>query len=191
MNVSQRELTMGMVTLALVVLGGTYMLGRPMLQKWGAAGAIRQRMAEENKFSTRLINQREDAVKHLDELRGTLPKYRPDQPVTAELLKLIKKTADENQLVLSRLEPDKESQVGDLSEVAIDCQWDGSLEALTHFLYAVQVQGAILDIRQLNVSPMQGAAGRLKGNFSVFCAFSRQMMEAATAPATTTPAPTP
>jgi Tfp pilus assembly protein PilO len=191
MNISRRELVMGMSTLALVVLGGTYILGRPLLQKWSNAGTQRQRLADENKFSARLINQRGESVQQLDALRGALPKYRPNQPVTAELLKLIKRTADENQLALSRLEPDKESQVGDLSEVAIDCQWDGTLEALTHFLYAVQVQGAILDIRQLNISPMQGAAGRLKGNLTVFCAFSRELTDAPSAPADGAPAPAP
>jgi Tfp pilus assembly protein PilO len=191
MTVSRRELILGMLTLGVLVLGGTYVLGRPLLQKWEESGRLRQRLADENKFSARLINQRDEAVKRLNDLRGQLPKYGPTQPVTAELLKLIKRTSDEHQLVLTRLEPDKESQVGDLSEVAIDCQWDGSLESLVHFLYAVQMQGAILDIRQLNIAPMQGVAGRLKGNFTVFCAFSRETPGDAEAPSQPASPPAP
>lgn len=186
MTISRRELMLGMTTLALVILGGSYILGRPLLEKWENAGKLQERLVNENKFAARLINQKAEVVEQLKTLRGSLPKYEPQRQVTAELLKMIKKLADENQLTLSRLQPDKETAVGDLSEVAIECQWDGTLESLAHFLYAVQIQGAILDIRQLNVSPMQGAAGRLKGTFTMFCAFTR---EAAAPAAGTAPAP--
>lgn len=184
MTLSRRELMMAMITLVIVVLGGTYMLGRPMLARWEESGKLRQRLEAENKFADRLIKQRAEVVQELDALRGGLPKYDAQRPVIAELLKTIKKMADENQLSLSRLQPDRETTVGDLSEVAIDCAWDGTLESITRFLYAVQIQGAILDIRQLTLSPMQGAAGRLKGNFTIYCAFSREP-----APAGATAAP--
>ncbi len=180
MTISRRELFLGLATLLLLVVGGTYILGRPLLEKLSIADKQTQTLDEKNRFAARLINQKPDALQQLDELRAGLPKYDAQRPVTAELLKKIKQMADENQLTISRLQPDREAVVGDLSEVAIDCQWEGTLEALTRFLYAVQIQGAILDIRQLGVAPMQGAAGRLKGNFTVHCAFSREGASPAT-----------
>ncbi len=173
MNLSRREMVMAVVTLLIVVVGGTLLLGRPLWTKWKNAAVQRQRLADENRLSARLIRQREEVATKLDTIRSRLPRFKPGQPVTAELLKTVKRLADENQVAITRIEPDPEQQVGDLSEVAIDCQWDATLEGMVKFLYAVQVQGAILDIRQITVAPAQGAAGRLKGNFTVFCAFSR------------------
>lgn len=173
MNLSRREMVMAVVTLLIVVVGGTLLLGRPLWTKWKNAAVQRQRLADENRLSARLIRQREEVATKLDAIRSRLPRFKPGQPVTAELLKTVKRLADENQVAITRIEPDPEQQVGDLSEVAIDCQWDATLEGMVKFLYAVQVQGAILDIRQITVAPAQSAAGRLKGNFTVFCAFSR------------------
>lgn len=173
MNLSRREMVMAVVTLLIVVVGGTLLLGRPLGTKWKNAAVQRQRLADENRLSARLIRQREEVSTKLDTIRSRLPRFKPGQPVTAELLKTVKRLADENQVAITRIEPDQEKQVGDLSEVAIDCQWDATLEGMVKFLYAVQVQGAILDIRQITVAPAQSAAGRLKGNFTVFCAFSR------------------
>lgn len=181
MNLSRRETVMAVVTLLIVVLGGSVFLGRPLWTKWKNAAGERQRLANENRLNERLIKQRGEVADRLGAIRGRLPRFRPDQPVTAELLKTVKKLADESQVAITRMEPDQEKQVGDLSEVAIDCQWDATLEGIVRFLYAIQVQGAILDIRQITVAPAQSAAGRLKGTFTVFCAFSRTEEEAAPA----------
>lgn len=191
MNLSRRELVMAVVTLLIVVVGGTLLLGRPLWTKWKTAAVQRQRLADENRLNARLIRQRDEVSTKLEAVRGRLPRFKPGQPVTAELLKTVKRLADENQVAITRIEPDQEKQVGDLSEVAIDCQWDATLEGMVKFLYAVQVQGAILDIRQITVAPAQSAAGRLKGNFTVFCAFSRTEEEPAPAPAAVPVEPAP
>lgn len=193
MTLSKREAVMAVVTLVIVVVGGTLLLGRPLLAKWNSAAAQRQRLIEENRLNARLIRQREDVATRLDAIRGRLPRFTPDQPVTADLLKMIKQLADQHGVALTRMEPEQERQVGDLSEVAINCQWDAALDGITHLLHGVQAQGAILDVRQLTIAPAQSAAGRLKGNFTVFCAFSRSEEEAPPpeAPAAAVEAPAP
>ena len=177
MTFSRKENTIVVLVLIIVLLGLSYLIGMPLQEEWERAGRLREKTIIANGVARELIAQRGDWEGKLTALRGRLPKYRPDQPVTAELLKTIKRTADEYQISISRMEPDKEQKVGDLSEVAIDCMWDGTLDSIVRFLYAVQGQGAILDIRQLTISPAQGVAGRLKGNFTVFCAFSREVPE--------------
>lgn len=173
MKLSARELVMGVVTAAVVVLGGTYYFGAPLAADWSTARVERRKLADEQKLAERLIGQRDEWQTRYDSLRSRIPRHEPSVPVTAEMLKTVKRLADEHGVVLSRIEPDKEKTIGDLSEVAIDCTWDSELEPLVRFLYAVQMQGAILDIRQLTIAPAQGVAGRLKGNFTVFFAFSR------------------
>ncbi len=193
MKLSQREMILVGATLAAVLVGGSIWLAEPMLKQWDDAAALRVKLEAERKESEHVINQQADWEKKLADLRAQLPQHTEDEQVTSALLKTIKQLADGNGLVLSRLQPEAETDLGDgLSEVAIECQWDADLSGLVHFLYAVQVQGAILDVRQLSVQPQQGVAGRLKGSFTVFNAFSRVKSKQATpadvAPEAGTPA---
>ena len=185
MKLSRRELILAFSTGAVVLLGVSWLLGGPAIARWRGASAQREKIEAECKIAQRLIAQRGEWEARYQEQRVSIPQHGPTDPVSAQLLKRIEQLASENGLILSRVQPDKERSIGDLSELAIDCAWEGTLEPLVRFLYAVQKQGAILDLRQLTVSPGQGAAGRLKGNFTVFFAFSRMSVAAAAA----TPAP--
>lgn len=195
MKLSRRELILAFSTGAVVLMGLSYLLGEPAVGRWRAAVERRQKLSDERKLAQRLIAQRGDWEARYQQQRADIPVHGANDPVSALLLKRVEQLASENGLTLSRVQPDKERNIGDLFELAIDCAWDGTLETLVRFLYAVQKQGAILDIRQLTVSPGQGAPDRLKGNFTLFFAFRR--IEAGTggpaapAPAEPSPAGTP
>lgn len=174
MKLSQREMILVGATLAAVLVGGSIWLAEPMLKQWDDAAALRVKLEGERKESQHIINQKADWEQKLKDLRSQLPQHGEDEQVASEILKSISQLAASNGLSLPRKQPQPETDLGDgLSEVAIECQWEADLSGLVHFLYAVQVQGAILDIRQLTVQPQQGVAGRLKGSFTVFNAFSR------------------
>ena len=191
MKLSRRELIMAFSTGAVVLLGLSYLLGAPAIERWRGAAEKRRKLGDEGKIAQRLIAQRGEWEGRYEQQRTGIPVHGPNDPVSALLLKRIEQLATENGLTLSRVQPDKEKSIGDLSELAIDCAWEGTLEPLVRFLYAVQKQGAILDIRQLTISPGQGAPDRLKGNFTLFFAFRR--IEAGTgapaAPASAEPSP--
>ena len=174
MKLSQREMILAGLTLAALLGGGSVWLGEPMMKQWNDAAALRVKLEGERTESEHIIAQKAEWEQKLKDVRAQLPQHAENEQVTSQILKTIKQLADSNGVVLSRLQPEPETDLGDgLSEVAIECQWDADLSGLVHFLYAVQVQGAILDIRQLTAQPQQGVAGRLKGNFTVFNAFSR------------------
>ncbi|MCB1069207.1 MAG: hypothetical protein H7A43_00560 [Verrucomicrobia bacterium] len=170
---TRRDLNMVIAILLVLVGGLSYLIVTPQLESWREANRIQERLDREQDTARRLLDRRPEWEEALAGLRGQLPSFGIDQAVTAELLKQIKRLADENQLVLARIEPGEEDVVGDLHEVQINCAWEGELEPLVRFLYAVQLQGATLDIRQLTISP--GREGmQLKGNFKVYYAFTRQ-----------------
>lgn len=173
MKLSARELILAAATGAVVLIGGAWYFGAPAVEAWADARDGLRKTKDEQRLAARLIEQRPEWESRYAELRQRIPQYGPTDPVTADMLRTVKRLADEQGVSISRIEPDKEKVTGDLSEVAIDCTWDSELEPLIRFLYAVQSHPAILDIRQLTVAPAQGAAGRLKGNFTVFFAFSR------------------
>ncbi|OGV47473.1 MAG: hypothetical protein A2X46_14215 [Lentisphaerae bacterium GWF2_57_35] len=174
MKVSNREIYLGWATLVAVLLAGTYWLGEAKLKEWDEFSTARQALNVRLQEAEVWANRQGVVDKSLDAIRQQLPRYPVGQDVTAELLKTLERTAQSHNLTLLRREPDKEKSVGDLYEVAINCSWEGELDALVHFLYALQVQGAMLDIRQLTITPGQGGPGRLKGNFTVDCAYSRE-----------------
>ncbi len=186
MKLSARELILAAATGAVVLVGGAWYFGAPAVEAWSNARTNLRKTQAEKQLAERLIAQRPEWEERYATLRQRIPQYSATAPVTADMLRTVQRLADEHRVSISRIEPDKEKVIGDLSEVAIDCTWDADLDALIHFLYAVQSHPAILDIRQLTVSPAQGAAGRLKGNFTVFFAFSRSGASG-TASAPTTP----
>jgi hypothetical protein len=54
----------------------------------------------------------------------------------------------------------------------IECrEWEASLDALVRFLFELQSEGAMLDIRQLLIKPR--GQGILRGRFTLYCAYAR------------------
>jgi Tfp pilus assembly protein PilO len=173
MTLSPREMILAVVTACVVLVGGAWYFGGPALDAWSEARTNARKAIDERRLAQRLIEQRPEWEARYAALRARIPQYGPTDPVTADMLRTVKRLADEHGVSISRIEPDREKVTGDLSEVAIDCSWESELEPLIRFLYAVQTHPAILDVRQLTVSPAQGGGDRLRGSFTVFFAFSR------------------
>ncbi|MBU1694788.1 MAG: type II secretion system protein M [Verrucomicrobia bacterium] len=174
MKITRREATLAWCTLVVVVLGGTYWWGQPALKEWRDFSRSGDTLERRKRTAARLLEERPQVEARLVELRKKLPRYPAGRDVTAEMLRILERTARDHGLVLLRREPESEKSAGELYEVAIQCTWEGELEALVRFLYALQQQDAILDIRRLNVNPSPGQPGRLKGTFTLDCAYSRE-----------------
>jgi hypothetical protein len=190
MKFTRRELVMTGATLLVVLGGASVWIGEPLLKKWDDAAVARTRLENDQREAEHIIAQHDEWDGKLKALREKIPQHLENEQVTAELLRTIKQLADANRINVSRLQPDDEKDLGDgIREVAIECTWDADLDGLVHFLYAVQVQGAILDVRQMTIQPAQGLAGRLRGNFTVFNAFSRVVSKTAAVATEGQPAP--
>jgi Tfp pilus assembly protein PilO len=173
MKISTREMGLAWATTMVLILAGTYWFGQPKAKAWKNAAKDREALGWRMKEIDHLLSDQTNVNQRLDVLRKQLPAHPQGKDVTAELLMTLERTAQQHGLILLRREPEKEKSAGDLYEVAINCTWESTLDALVHFLYALQIQGAILDIRQLTVTPGQGGPDRLKGNFTVDCAYTR------------------
>jgi len=174
MKISIRELKLLWITLVVLMLGGGYWWVSPRLK------VMQERRAEEDQLKRRQqmaeykINRSTEINNELNVLREKLPRHSMDAHVTAELLKTIEQTATEHGLMLIKRDPGKERNLGDLYEVSITCTWEGDLNALVHFLYAIQSKGIIMDIQLLQVQPKQGQVDVLKGRFTIDCAYIRE-----------------
>lgn len=176
---NKRDFVMVMIMLAVVLLGFTYLLAEPMITQWREAAGARARLERDRGIAERLLASRGDWEMRLSGARSTLPRYSMTQAVGADLLRQVRRLADENRVVTTRISPGAEENIGDLYEQSIEVTWEAELEALVRFLYAVQVAGATLDIRQMTMTPAQDE--KLKGNLRIFFAYQRS--EAAEEPA--------
>jgi len=174
MRMSPREMVLGWLTLVAVLGGVSYWWGTARFEDWKK---MRRQMEEARRrieWIERSIRRRPEWDRRFRELSGQLPEYAADQDVTAEILKRLEKTARQHGFQLLRREPEKEKDLGELFQVAVNCSWQGSLEALVHFLYDIQSSGVMFDVAQLTASPAQGGPGKLKGTLKLVAAYRRR-----------------
>jgi len=173
MKISQREMVLGMVTLTALLFGLTYWTAGGRIETSRQRAEEKERLQQQITLHKKILEEKDGWYSRLAELQGDLAVYDEKTAVTAELLKLIKRTADGHALDLIRTQPYREEQVGSLYELGVSCNWEGNLEALTRFLYDLQSQGMRFDVRQLNVAPIAGREGILKGSMIINCAYRR------------------
>ena len=143
-----------------------------------------QKKAQEEKA---LIAASADWETRYAQMRGLMPVFPYDRDVDTYWLNMMDAAATRNGLFISRRQTGKETEVGDVYELPIDCKgWEGTLESLVKFLYDLQKEGAMLDVRQLFVQPLAGKPGYLKGTFTLTCAYMRGE-ESSKAPKAETP----
>ena len=175
MNYTARELNLGLATLGAVLLGIGYMFVQPRIEVWKEAGDEQDRLERKLEILERRYNTKPKVLSDLNKLMEELPSHPLNKNVTAESLRQIQDLANKAGLELKSLDPDKEKKVGDLDlfELSISCSYEGGLESVITFLYSLQAQGSVLDVKNLTVTPLLRPRGRLKGNFTVDCAYSR------------------
>lgn len=174
MKLNPREVRLGLIALIAILAGLTYWLGEPRYRDWQEGQQELELLQRRRDLAQRMLDQTDDLESRLTELRDALPSYPSGTDVTSQILRNLQSTADENNLTLIRREPEPERQIGDLYELAITTSWEGELDALVRFLYALHARGATVDIRQLTISPVQRSPERLRGNLTVGYAYSRE-----------------
>jgi hypothetical protein len=173
MRLNAREIRLAAITLVVVLGWLSVVLVKPRLTQWREAQDQRNELVQERALLQRLIQQEGGLNQRLEALRGNMPVYPVNVDVTAQLLRRLQEKADQSNVLLLRREPEPERPVRDLFELTITCSYEADLSGLVRFLYALQTPGDMIDVRQLNITPVQGKAERLRGTVTVDFAYSR------------------
>jgi len=176
-KISKRETFLGLITLTVVLVGLTYWMAGSRIAEQRHIKENKIRLLHQIELHKRILDGKEEWYSRLEELQAQLPVYDEKISITAELLKLIKRTADEYQLDLVRTQPYSEKQTGLLFELGVSCNWEGSLDALVRFLYDLQKQGVRFDVLQLNAQPDPQRDRILKGSMIINCAYRKGKSE--------------
>ncbi|MDO9541654.1 MAG: GspMb/PilO family protein [Kiritimatiellia bacterium] len=186
MKITSRELVLGWMTGFTVLVALSFLVCSPKLKVWKELTDKREAVARRIEVAEHLVAQRGEWDKRLQDVALKLTKYPVDQDVTADYLKILETIVKENGVTLSKRQPQKEKKHNELYELAVDCTWEADLGSLIHFLHALEQQKVTMDIDDLSVSLVAGGKGRLKGNFTLICLYTRKGSPAAPAAA---PAP--
>lgn len=172
MKISKREARMVLLAVAVVLGVSTFLFGEARWIEWKEINEAQQRLEEEIAVDERMLEQRERLDEELTELTGQLRSFPRGQQVAPQLMEQVNDMARRSGLSLPSQSPEAERDHGHVFEVSIRCQFQGSLESLVRFLFALQSAGAHFNVRNITVSPT-GQGDELRGNVTVDCAFTR------------------
>jgi len=179
MKITQREMILGVVTLACVLFGTTLYVADKKMEKFKAKKTQIEKLRQQISLHQHAIKMQDNWMGELDVLQQDLRVFDDDQrSVSPELMKTIKGIYDKHALEIKRSQPYSEKPTGNLFELGINCTWEGTLDALVGFLADLQQQGVRYDVRSLNIQPVGKNSGKLKGNMVINCAYTRQAVSA-------------
>jgi hypothetical protein len=179
MTITPRESVLALATVGVILFGGGVMLARPKITEWRDIGAKCDLATEEIQGYQEFVAQRPEWETKFLELSEQLPRHPAAREVDVYWLEKMDELATKHGFQIAQRNAGEEVDQGDVYELAIDCRdWQGSLEQVVGFLFELQSEGAMFDIRQLLIKPK--GKGVLRGRFSLSCAYTRE--EAETSP---------
>ena len=140
--------------------------------------SIKQRTlqtAEENiAMQKELIEAKDIWAKRYEDKKPQMPVFKPGVQVDTYWLNIMDLAAERHGVKIRNRHSGEETKVSDVFEFPIEVKdWESELEPFVNFMYALQAEGAMLDIRTLNITPISNKPGLLKGSFVLYCAYMR------------------
>ena len=180
-----RERGLRLVAAIVIAFGILGLFSRRQLDNFRLNRQQLERERATLKFERQMIAAKPDLQRQYDELRTLMPVFKPDKAVDTHWLSIMDDIASKQHLNISRRQAGREEQSGEVYEFAIECrEWDGRLDSLVHFLYDLEREGVMLDVRHLYVRPHQSAPGFLRGSFTLYCAYMRDENASESSPST-------
>lgn len=173
MKLAPRETMLLVATGAVGLFAGTALLVKPRYQELKECRLARAQLVSETDHDKALVAQRERWAGEFAELSGMLPAYSAGKKMEVHWLSFMDTLAARHGVKIHKRQAGTEKRIGDVYELPVECRdWEGGLDAIVRFLFELQKEGAMLDIRQLLVKSK--GKGVLRGRFSLYCAYTRE-----------------
>lgn len=179
MNISKREVQLGIITLVSILVGGTWYYADSKIAEWKGM----QLQIEQTKNKIRLdqgaISMQGTWMEELSGLQSNLRVFDLNKNVSPDLQEVLRKISKKYDFQITQFRPQNEKRLGDLFELGINCSWEAELESLVKFLAELQLQGVNYDVRTLTITPAQTQKDKekLRGTMMIFCAYTRKNIE--------------
>ena len=172
MKISRREAVVGLATGIMALFGLTSIMAKSRIEQWKDIRKDQVKCLDQIQKDKTAAGEREKWLKRFNEINEVVPPFPSDKKMDVHWLSVMDGLASKDGVVISKRRVSEEKRIGDLFELPIECQdCEGSLEAMVRFLFDLQEQGAMLDIRQMVLKPKSATA--LRGRFTLYCAYTR------------------
>jgi len=172
MKMTSRELVLALATVFVALFVGSFILLKPKIQQWQQLREDQKSVLNDIEFSKGLVDGRARWEGRYDKLREMIPQYPATQKMDIHWLSIMDRLADKHGVKISRRQAKAEKKYGLVYELPLEVKdWEGTLDAIVHFLYDLQAEGAMMDVRQLMIKPK--GRGDLRGRFTLYCAYTR------------------
>ncbi|MEI7902811.1 MAG: hypothetical protein WCK89_21395 [bacterium] len=166
-----------MITAVVVLYALAALCFKKQLSNWKAGQKVYAVAQKKLQDENALIAAKDEWTAKYAQMNDLMPIFPYDKDVDTYWLNIMDSAATRNGFTITRRQTNKEAEVGDVYELPIDCKdWEGTLESLVQFLYDLNKEGAMLDVRQLFIKP-SNKPGYLKGSFTLYCAYMRGDVE--------------
>jgi hypothetical protein len=172
MKFSPREYILAGLTGVIILFGVTAMLAIPKMREIGRMRLDRVGQADKLSKMERTVEMRQSWEKRLAALQARLNQYPPGKDVTADILIRLENMASTRALRMLRRDVEREAVHGDLSELAVNCRWEGNLQSIVAFLFDLQGEGVMMDAYQISIAPNEKRV--LRGSMTINAAYCRQ-----------------
>ncbi len=173
MKLNRREAVLAVATGAVALFGVSIFLARPRIDQLRVLRNTQDEMRQEIEKDKLMAAQGPKWKAEMAELSKRLPVHPAGRKVDVYWLSIMDNLASRHGVNITKRRTGEEKSNGEFYELTIEAtEWDGSLDALTHFLFELQNEAAMLDIEQLMIKPRED--GLLRGRFSLNCAYTRE-----------------
>jgi len=175
MKISQREGVLLLITAAVGLFGASALLARPKLDEWKELRQEQARVRSLIAADRQTLGEQDRWRQEFAKLSEMIKQFTPEEKMDVHWLSLMDDTARRYGVSIRKRQVGEEKKAGEVYEMPIECQeWEGRPEDVWRFLFELQSQGAMLDIRQLLVKPKeQRTDDSVKGRFTLYCAYGR------------------
>ncbi|OVE76180.1 hypothetical protein BVX97_01965 [bacterium E08(2017)] len=165
------------ITVFALLFGGAAMMARPRVDHLKSIMSQQEQVQWQITRDKQFVDKKDVvAKKYVDVSKYLPPATREDMGVHWQ--QVLERIAGKNKVKLVNSRAGLEKKSGDVYEILIDCrQWEGELEDTVRFLFDLQAEGAMLDVRRLLIRSTDGKL--LRGTFSLYCIYTREEDESA------------
>lgn len=174
MNLSKHDQTLLAITVGVALFGLVLASMRKQIDSMRDNRTAAARLEDRLALQREMIAARDAWTDRYDAVKDRMPVFSRTDQVGTYWLSIMDAAADEHGLRIIQRSPREETIVAGVYELPIEVRsWEGTLESLVRFIHALESEGAMLEIRELRVSPIQNRQGYLKGSFLLSCAYMR------------------
>lgn len=176
MKLTIRELWLLVIVIASALYGFSFMHVRKKFDEWQEMRRRQTEMKREIDRYKLVLAERDKVNQQFAELAKKLPVHPKGAKVEVYWTSIMDKIAAKRGLRLIKYRRGDEEKQGIVYELPIECQeWEGNLSSIVGFLFDLQSEKGMMDIRQLSIR--RGDRGELRGRFLLYCAYTKEEEE--------------